>query len=50
MSVYKSAFYLKDLKITLTDLRSGKEREEIYHYEEELKNLLVMSMKVKSIT
>lgn len=33
----ESAFLLKNLKITLTDLRSGKEREEIYHYEEGIK-------------
>ena len=36
----ESAFLLKDLKITLTDLRSGKEREEIYHYEEGIKEFV----------
>ena len=30
----ESAFLLKNLKITLNDLRSGKERQEHYHYEE----------------
>lgn len=38
----ESAFLLKNLKITLKDLRSGKEREDVYHYEEELKSLSVM--------
>ncbi|EKU47068.1 DNA topoisomerase IV subunit B [Staphylococcus massiliensis S46] len=33
----ESAFLLKDLKITLTDHREGKEREEVYHYEEGIK-------------
>ncbi|GEP83536.1 DNA topoisomerase IV subunit B [Staphylococcus piscifermentans] len=36
----ESAFLLKDLKITLTDLRAGKEREEIYHYEEGIKEFV----------
>ncbi|MEL0537646.1 DNA topoisomerase IV subunit B [Staphylococcus debuckii] len=36
----ESAFLLKDLKITLTDLRPGKEREEIYHYEEGIKEFV----------
>ncbi|AMY04853.1 DNA topoisomerase IV subunit B [Staphylococcus condimenti] len=36
----ESAFLLKNLKITLTDLRSGKEREEIYHYEEGIKEFV----------
>ncbi|MHD0382753.1 DNA topoisomerase IV subunit B [Staphylococcus simulans] len=36
----ESAFLLKDLKITLTDLRSGKEREEIYHYEDGIKEFV----------
>lgn len=43
----ESAFLLKNLKITLNDLRSGKERQEHYHYEKESKSLLVMSMKEK---
>ena len=33
----ESAFLLKALKITLKDLRQGKEREEVYHYEEGIK-------------
>ncbi|WMM09975.1 DNA topoisomerase IV subunit B [Staphylococcus simulans] len=36
----ESAFLLKNLKITLTDLRSGKEREEIYHYEDGIKEFV----------
>ncbi len=36
----ESAFLLKNLKITLNDLRSGKERQEHYHYEEGIKKLL----------
>ncbi|MBI5975929.1 DNA topoisomerase IV subunit B [Staphylococcus canis] len=33
----ESAFLLKDLKITLEDKRVGKERVEVYHYEEGIK-------------
>lgn len=36
----ESAFLLKNLKITLTDLRTGKEREEIYHYEDGIKEFV----------
>ena len=36
----ESAFLLKNLKITLNDLRSGKEREEVYHYEEGIKEFV----------
>ena len=43
----ESAFLLKDLKITLTDLRSGKNEKKFTITKKELKNLLVMSMKVK---
>lgn len=35
----ESAFLLKNLKITLNDLRSGKERQEHYHYEEGIKRI-----------
>ena len=31
---------MKNLKITLNDLRSGKEREEVYHYEEGIKEFV----------
>ncbi|HEC2155486.1 DNA topoisomerase IV subunit B [Staphylococcus delphini] len=33
----ESAFLLQDLKITLEDRRAGKERSEVYHYEEGIK-------------
>ncbi|MDK3883468.1 DNA topoisomerase IV subunit B [Staphylococcus pseudintermedius] len=33
----ESAFLLQDLKITLEDRRVGKERSEVYHYEEGIK-------------
>ena len=36
----ESAFLLKNLKITLKDLRSGKEREDVYHYEEGIKEFV----------
>lgn len=36
----ESAFLLKNLKITLNDLRSGKERQEHYHYEEGIKEFV----------
>ncbi|MGX0405673.1 topoisomerase IV subunit B [Staphylococcus capitis] len=36
----ESAFLLKNLKITLNDLRSGKEHEEVYHYEEGIKEFV----------
>ena len=36
----ESAFLLKDLRIELKDLRQGKEREEVYHYEEGIKEFV----------
>lgn len=36
----ESAFLLKNLKITLKDLRDGKEREDVYHYEEGIKEFV----------
>lgn len=36
----ESAFLLKSLKITLADKRQGKEREEVYHYEEGIKEFV----------
>ncbi|HJF67012.1 MAG TPA: DNA topoisomerase IV subunit B, partial [Staphylococcus kloosii] len=36
----ESAFLLKNLKIILTDNRQGKEREEVYHYEEGIKEFV----------
>ena len=36
----ESAFLLKNLKITLKDLRDGKAREEVYHYEEGIKEFV----------
>ena len=36
----ESAFLLKNLKITLKDLRNGKEREDVYHYEEGIKEFV----------
>jgi DNA gyrase/topoisomerase IV subunit B len=33
-------FLLKNLKITLKDLRNGKEREDVYHYEEGIKEFV----------
>ncbi len=34
---------MKNLKITLNDLRSGKERQEHYHYEEKSKKLVYLN-------
>lgn len=36
----ESAFLLKRLKITLADKRQGKEREEVYHYEDGIKEFV----------
>ncbi|HLR18394.1 MAG TPA: DNA topoisomerase IV subunit B [Staphylococcus sp.] len=36
----ESAFLLKSLKITLKDLRTGKEREDIFHYEDGIKEFV----------
>ncbi|PTM22408.1 DNA topoisomerase IV subunit B [Lactobacillus sp. PFC-70] len=36
----ESAFLLKGVKITLTDERQGQEREEVYHYEEGIKEFV----------
>lgn len=36
----ESAFLLKSLKITLRDLRAGKEREDVYHYEDGIKEFV----------
>ncbi|PTF27239.1 DNA topoisomerase IV subunit B [Staphylococcus cohnii] len=36
----ESAFLLKNLRITLKDLRSGKEREDVFHYEDGIKEFV----------
>ncbi len=36
----ESAFLLKNLRITLKDLRAGKEREDVFHYEDGIKEFV----------
>ena len=40
MNAYKNRLFIEEFKITLNDLRSGKEREEVYHYEEGIKEFV----------
>ncbi|MBU7216319.1 DNA topoisomerase IV subunit B [Staphylococcus gallinarum] len=45
----ESAFLLKNLKIQLKDLRAGKEREDVYHYEEGIKEFVAYVNEGKEI-
>lgn len=45
----ESAFLLKGVKITLTDEREGKEREEVYQYDDGIKEFVVYLNEGKSV-
>ena len=40
MNAYRICVFIKKFKNHATDLRSGKEREEVYHYEEGIKEFV----------